>query len=219
MTIESQEQAEDLFEKNREILALADELNTLFNNDNIENWTIAGLAVAGYKGEIFRIHHDADFLIWQKDLNKAKELLQSNGYEIIDGALNKKTNEYLYFTHKIIARKNGKEADIIYVEEDKEHAMVFATAFPEFKFPKKYLQGKRITLSNKAGRSFSFNVPDEKLLIAMMINSQRPTDREAMIFLSNKVTNDDLEEIRNKYALDYEKFTRNVWTGKITEGK
>ena len=138
----------EISEKHRKMLLILDDLHFSFTDEKIENYVVGGWAVEGYSGEkIERDHHDIDYLIWKEDLEKIKSVLEQKHYEIIEGETdwNKKFHK---FKHKLMAKKEDIDIDFGFIEFDEKNNEVFASAYPQFHFPKEFLNGKDAVIQN-----------------------------------------------------------------------
>lgn len=209
-TIESKDKYE-MSEKDKEVLLTAGRIDRIFKDGNVESWVAGGLAVEGYRGYITREHHDIDFITWQKNKEQVEDLLQKNGFELQKGWLGR-DGKYHEFQHKIVAKIGGIETDIGFFVQDENTGEVFSPAFPKYRLPQKFLDGDDASFDLESDRKVTFSVPSKELLLALKIKSARPIDQEEANFLIQQIGDSQkVDEIKEKYMLDYEKFHQTVW--------
>jgi hypothetical protein len=149
-------------------------------------------------------------MAWQKDKERIQNLLQENGYEVNDGCLNEK-GEYHKFNHKIVAKLNEIETDIIFIRQDEETKEIYPPSCAQFRFPQEFLKGKEISLELENDKKANFTVPAKELLLALKIKSDRPLDQEDAKWLVQQINDPrKVEEIEKKYAFDYNKFRKVI---------
>jgi aminoglycoside-2''-adenylyltransferase len=56
------------------------EVTSLFSREGVEHWLFGGWAVDFRVGAVTRPHMDTEFLIWERDVTRAVELLLAAGY-------------------------------------------------------------------------------------------------------------------------------------------
>lgn len=198
----------EMSSRNREMVSMVTGICDLLKKEGIDNWVIGGFAVEGYRGETEREHQDIDFIIWEKDKEKVEGLLAKNGFELISGWIDEKGEAHPYL-HKILARKSGIQIDLVAVGYDEQRNSVYPTEFPEYIFPREFLDGGNARIKDSAfDQEFYFNVPREELLLALKINSQREQDQSDIKFLERLIDNQErVDEIKSKYGFDHERFS------------
>lgn len=197
-------------EKHERMLSILDNLHSSFANQKIENYVVGGWAISGHKGKIERAHRDIDFLTWEKDLERLKEILQKGNFEVIEGEYDKK-GEFHKFTYKLMARKENIDLDFVFIKLDEENKEVFSPVYPKFRFPLAFLDGGEITLRIRSGQTSKFNVVSKELLLATKINSERKKDQRDVGFLKKQIGDKQkIKEIKDKYGLDYKQFKKEL---------
>lgn len=84
----------------------------------VETWIDGGWGIDALIGEQTRLHTDLDIVIQEKDTPKAKELLRSQGYEI----LKRDDSTYNYFH---MADDQGHEIDVTAIHFDQKGDGIF----------------------------------------------------------------------------------------------
>jgi hypothetical protein len=203
----------EVSEKTEEIFSITDKISMLLKDNNLEGWVIGGLAADAYAGKIMREHSDADFVVWQKDREKIAEILQKN-FNIEKGRRNK-NGEFVATPHKIVAKRGQSDADIAFLEYDEETNEFFCSLMPELRFPQKFLAKKEVSLTLSDGSKSTYTVPSAELLLALKIKSERTLDKKDVDLLIKQIDDPNkVEEIREKYAFDYNKFREIAWEEK-----
>ena len=206
---EEKEIEKEISEKHREMLLILDDLHSSFTDEKIENYVVGGWAVECYsKKKTERDHHDIDYLIWKEDLEKIKSVLEQKHYEIIEGEIDRE-KKFHKFKHKLMARKEGVDIDFGFIEFDEKNNEVFGSAYPQFHFPKEFLNGEEAVFQNGLEQKSKFNIVSKELLLAMKINSKREQDIEDTEDLKREIGDEQkISEIQEKYSLDYENFKK-----------
>ena len=198
------ESPEEISEIDKKMLLILNDLHSTFISKGIENYVVGGWAVEGYSGKkIDREHNDIDYLIWEKDSEKLRETLHQKHYKVIEGETDKK-GKFYKFKHKLIAKKEGVDIDFGFIKLDKGTNEVFAFAYPRFRFPKEFLNGKEALFQIGQNQKSEFNIVSKELLVAMKINSKRKEDRKDIEFLKKEMRDEQILEIQKKYGLNYE---------------
>ncbi len=203
------ENREEISKKDKEMLLILNELHFSFAEKGINNFVVGGWAVEGHGGpKTKREHHDIDYLVWRKDKGKLEELLRKENFEVIKGEYNENGKlQEQEFEYKIVGNKNGVDIDFGFIEIDEKTGDIYPCLFPEFHFPKEFLDGGETSLKSENDKLSKFNVATKELLLAMKIKSERTEDQKDTEFLKKEIGDEQkIREIAENYALDYKRF-------------
>lgn len=209
--LSSIEVKKEISEIDKKMLVILNELDDLFAKEGIKNFVVGGWAIEGHGGpKTKREHHDIDYLIFQKDRSKIEEILSKENYEIVKQEYGK-DGQLHDFKHKLAGKKDGIEIDFGFIDINEENKEVYIPAFPEFHFPIEFLSGGKSSLKSENGCLSKFNVVSKELLLALKAKSERIEDQRDVEFLKKEIKNEQkIEEITEKYALDYSQFEKKM---------
>jgi hypothetical protein len=89
-------------------LALIAEVNRILDGDNIPHWLFGGWSVDFLAGRVTREHGDIEFLIWEHDSPRARDVMESAGYTIVD---------HPHPEEALIWKKDGVLVELYYIVE------------------------------------------------------------------------------------------------------
>lgn len=209
--IKEEASEKEISKKDGEMLLILDELRSSFVKEGINNFVVGGWAIEGHCGpKTKREHHDIDYLIWEKDKEKLEELLRKENYEVIKEEYDE-DGKMQELEHKLMSKKNGVDIDFGFIEIDEKTGDICASSFPEFHFPKEFLDGGETSLKLDNDKLSKFNIVTKELLLAMKIKSERMEDQKDIEFLKKEIGDEQkIRYIAENYALDYKQFKEKI---------